>query len=274
MQSRKIGVLLGASRASARFPCARARPCSRPSRDRGPRRRPHLRRPRRRCRPPPGADRRRVHRAPRPLGRGRLHPGPARAARHPVHRLRRDGVRARDAQGQGQGAVPPAQPADARVLHARRGRPAATLAEHARRLRLPVRRQADPRGQLGRRHDLSHRSRSSRPASRRRCASTTRSSSSASSPAGGLGRDPRRPRARRRRDRAARGLLRLREQVHARRDRLLRAAAPVARALPRRARPGAARAPRARLPRRDARRHDGLASRATSSSSRSTRSRA
>ena len=57
------------------------------------------------------------------------------------------------------------------------------LADGPRRLRLPVRGQADPRGQLGRRHDLPLARPSSRPRSSARCASTTRSSSSGSSPA-------------------------------------------------------------------------------------------
>ncbi len=62
------------------------------------------------------------HRAPRSLGRGWLRPGAARDARHPLHRLRRARVGARDGQGEGQGAVPPAQLADSAYVHAERRR--------------------------------------------------------------------------------------------------------------------------------------------------------
>ena len=47
-------------------------------------------------------------------GEDGLHPGPSGAARHPVHRVERPGVGARDGQAQVQGAVPPAQRPDAR----------------------------------------------------------------------------------------------------------------------------------------------------------------
>ena len=184
MQSRKIGVLLGGLSSEREVSLRTGEAVLAALRERGHDAIPDLRRSRRRRRAPPGADRRRVHRAPRPVGRGRLHPGPARDARHPVHRLRRAGVGARDAQGQGQGAVPAPQPADPRLLHADRRRRSPTCATgRPWRLRVPVRRQADPRGQLGRRRDLPLARRARPRRSRRRCASTTRSWSSGSSPA-------------------------------------------------------------------------------------------
>ena len=67
-----------------------------------------VRRPRRRPGPAPGAHRRRVPGAARPLRRGRLHPGAAGAAGHPLHRLGRAGLGAGHEQGQGEGGVPPA----------------------------------------------------------------------------------------------------------------------------------------------------------------------
>ena len=104
-------------------------------------------------RPRPGAagraGRRRLPGAARPLRRGRLRPGPARALRHPLHRLVGAVVGAGDGQAQGQGALPPAQPADAALLRARARRGRAGRA--ARIVRFPVGGQAARRGLVARR---------------------------------------------------------------------------------------------------------------------------
>ena len=97
---------------------------------------------------------------------------------------------------------------------------------------------------------LARRARARRRAAR--CASTTRSWSSASSPARrSRSRSSATARSAPSRSRRAPASTTTRTSTRKRRDRLLRAASPVARALPRRARPGAARAHRARLRGRD-----------------------
>ena len=99
--------------------------------------------------------RRLLQRAARPLGRGRLRAGPARAARHPLHALRRAGLGARHAQGARQGG-------DARGRHARCRRPG-----------------REPRGGGARRTccrgpTCSSRSRKARASASSSCARTTR----------------------------------------------------------------------------------------------------
>ena len=219
MRGRRIGVLhRGPVERARACRCAPARPCcarsssaaTTPSQifvDSRPRSRAARR-----------ADRRRVFGAARPLRRGRLRPGPARAARHPLHRLGRAGVGAGDGQAQGQGAVPPAQPADAALLRASTAAKARPR-RAARHLRLPVAWSSRAReGIVARRAPRRRRRRARAAPSRRRCASTTTCWSSASSTARRSRRGPRRPRARRRRDRPARGLLRLRSTSHTRGD--------------------------------------------------------
>ena len=148
----------------------------------GPRRVADVRRSRRRPGAPPVADRRRVPGAARPLRRGRLHPGAARAAGYPLHRLGRAGVGAGHEQGQGQGDVPARQPADRPRL--RRSQPTA-----ARTCWISTARSASrswsSRAAKGRRSGRGSRatSWSWRPRSRRRSASTTRCWSNASSKA-------------------------------------------------------------------------------------------
>ena len=141
-----------------------------------------VRRSRRRPGAAPGAHRRRVPGAARPLRRGRLHPGAARAARHPVHRLGRARLGAGDEQGQGQGAVPAEQPPHRPGLRGR-GRRRRGPAGGARLLRLPGGGQAGGRGLVARASGSRATSSSSRPRSRTRCASTTTCWSSASSTA-------------------------------------------------------------------------------------------
>ena len=140
-----------------------------------------VRRPRRRPGPAPVAHRRRVPGAARPLRRGRLHPGAARAAGHPLHRLGRARLGAGDEQGARQGGVPAQQPADRPRLRASQSDSGEDLLELHGVVRLPGRRQA--RAAKGRRWGRGSRatSWSWRPPSRTPCASTTTCWSSGSS---------------------------------------------------------------------------------------------
>ena len=226
-------------------------------------------------RPRPGAAgrarRRRLPGAARPLRRGRLRPGAARAVRDSLHRLVGAGVGAGDGQAQGQGAVPPAQPADAALLRARARRGRAGRA--ARLVRFPVGGQAARRGLVARR------------APRRR-----------GRRAGGAVEEAlrfddhvlverfiegtevhvaraRRAAARRRRGRSRGAALRLSPRATSGGDAAVRAAAAVAGAAARRADAGAARAARARVHAGCARSNLVVASAATSTCWRSTRCR-
>ena len=150
--------------------------------DRGLRRLAAVRRSRRRPGAAADADRRRLPGPARPLRRGRLHPGAARADRHPLHRLGRAGVGAGDEQG--------ARPRRSSGCTTCRRRPATSCrptrrgpARAARRVRLPGRRQAGGRRLVAGRCASRATSSSSRPPSRMRCASTTTCSSNASSKA-------------------------------------------------------------------------------------------
>ncbi len=112
-----VGVLMGGLSAEREISLKTGEAVAKALTDRGYDVQRDLRRPG----PRPGAaaepNRRGVHRPARPLRRGRLRPGPARADGHPLHRQRGARERARHGQAQVQGALPALQRARRRPYY-------------------------------------------------------------------------------------------------------------------------------------------------------------